>query len=179
MEEPPSELLADVALACHIDVLQAAVLLPKNAEGLAIFSFTPDITDTVLVSSLPRSRISTNEYLTLRQRHVSRPFNGAEPFYESPDAIDVALYSDAIIALYPYKSKEVLEAIIVPALEIYRSYASKLVVVRAVIGLTVEYKKSPAELAYICMKPLYEGCVGRILSIHSVSHTIIFEVFRR
>jgi hypothetical protein len=89
-------------------------------------------------------------------------------FYLCTDNIDVALYCDAIIALYPRKPAAVLENIITPALEIQRSYTSKLVVIRALIGITIDYTKTNPELAQQYLRPLYDATVPRILSIYGV-----------
>jgi hypothetical protein len=101
-------------------------------------------------------------------------------FYLSTKPIDVALYCDAIIALYPRKPGPVLENIITPGLEIQRSFASKLAVIRSLIGITVELKKSSHDAAQEVLQPLYGATCLRILSIYRVSGScfMVLIVFR-
>ena len=167
LNDSGTSLFRDVALACHIDVIQACVLLPRELDGPSIISFVTDISETVYVSSLA-FYVCFQKLIFLPKLHLARNTSGP-PFYLSPDPINVALYCDAIIALYPRRKEDVLREIMIPALDAHRSYASKLVVIRALIGITIEYKKFDVEYAYQCIRPLYEALAPRILSIYGVS----------
>ncbi len=60
------------------------------------------------------------------------------PFYEAPTYIDVALYADALVAIYRFLPEEEVEHIFLTCLEPERSPAVKMCVIKACIMLVIE-----------------------------------------
>ncbi|KAG6857003.1 hypothetical protein H0H87_011097 [Tephrocybe sp. NHM501043] len=106
--------LSTIALCCLLDICRAATYLKDQSE-------------------VPLRVVALDVAHEIKSALTSR-----KPFWESPDEIDVALYAEAMVAVYRFLSEEEALSLFVICVEPERSEAVKLCAVRACLTLVQE-----------------------------------------
>src|SRR5882762_8404936 len=90
--------------------------------------------------------VSTREFscflILLVRQGVLLKYEGQKPFWDSSDEIDVAMFADALVALYRFSPPDQATLLYERCLEPECSDAVKLCVVKACVALKVEVSVS-------------------------------------
>ncbi|KAG6919754.1 hypothetical protein DXG01_001588 [Tephrocybe rancida] len=116
--------LSNVALCCLLDICRAATYL-KDLSEVPLRMVALDVAHEIKASH--PIAMGAQSALTSRK-----------PFWESPDEIDVALYAEAMVAVYRFLPEEDALSLFAICVEPERSEAVKLCAVRACLTLVQE-----------------------------------------
>ncbi|KAI0265102.1 hypothetical protein BC834DRAFT_880157 [Gloeopeniophorella convolvens] len=147
MRDTPGK-LRDVSVVCILDLCRgAARARPDTGRDLPIHANVSDYVHEV------KNILTHWDY--------QRP-DHQRPFWESPDEIDVAVFADALVALYRFSPLEDVLPLFKTCLEAERSDAVKLVAVKASVTLSVEARAISWQPS---IGPLFEALAGRFRTI--------------
>jgi len=104
--------LGETVIQCYNDICGAAFHVPPEHTDCVLRALAPDLADE------------------LRVRLINPPIP-ARPFFEATESIDIDLYAEAILNILRYHPGATLSSVLPDCLEISRSAAVKLCVVRA------------------------------------------------
>ncbi|KAG6854445.1 hypothetical protein C0991_006524 [Blastosporella zonata] len=134
--------LSMVALCCLLDICRAATYLRDLSE-------------------VPLRVVALDVAHEIKSALTSR-----KPFWESPEEIDVALYAEAMVAVYRFLSEEEALALFAICVEPERSEAVKLCAVRACLTLVQEASRIKWQRS---LAKLEDMMCGRLRMIYSTS----------
>jgi neurofibromin 1 len=128
--------LSDVALVCLLDMCRAATYVKPDGEvplRMIAFDIAHEIKVCLYNSQLGQlgcKHFSTQ--VSLSSSHTRKPF------WESSDEIDIAMYAEALVAIYRFLSEEDALSLFSVCVEPERSEAVKTCAVRACLTLAEE-----------------------------------------
>ncbi|KAI0040644.1 hypothetical protein FA95DRAFT_1647858 [Auriscalpium vulgare] len=133
--------LRDVSIVCVLDLCRGAARARPEGD-LPLRSMASDIVHEI--------------------RAILVKFEKQKPFWDSPDEIDVAMFADALVALYRFSPREEIMPLFRTCLEPERSDAVKLVAIKACVTLSVEARSISWQPS---IYPLFEQLAGRFRNI--------------
>ncbi|TDL29911.1 hypothetical protein BD410DRAFT_780416, partial [Rickenella mellea] len=138
----PASKLLDIALLASIDMCRAASRARPEGD-VVLRSIAPEVGDDI--------------------KGVLWKAHNQRPFYESPDSIDVALFADAMVAMFRFLPEDESMHMFTACLEPERSDAVKMCAVKACVILAQEAPRFPWQPT---MKTILRRIAPRLRNIY-------------